>query len=128
DLGEQLVFLGSPLRFVHYDIVFQNQRDLQRQPDQQTQIRRAEHPPFRVRKQKDPEVVLPRLQAHRHQVGDSLRQQHLLADLELPSRKRRQRLFQLRETFEGDHSTTPVGKLGDVIPGLRLLQLFEKLR
>ena len=28
DLGEQLVFLGSPLRFVHHDIVFEGQRDL----------------------------------------------------------------------------------------------------
>ena len=88
DLSEQLVFFGSALRLVHHDIIFQRQCNLQRQPNQQTQVRRAEHPPFRVRKQKDPEVVFPRLQAYCHQVGDSLCQQRLLAGLEFPSRKR----------------------------------------
>ncbi len=128
DFGEQLVFLGSPLRFVHYDIVFQGQGDLQREADEQPQIRRAEHAPFRVREKDDPEIVLPRLQAHRHQVGNSLCQQRLLADLELSSRKRRQRLFQFPQIPEGDHTTTPVGKLGDVIARLLLLQFFQKLR
>ncbi len=85
DLGEQFVFFGSALGFVHYDVVFEGQRDLQRQTDEQPQIRRAEHPPLGVGKQKNSEVVLARLQAHRHQVGDSLRQQRLLAGLELSS-------------------------------------------
>ena len=79
-------------------------------------------------KQKDPEIVLPGLQAHRHQVGHSLRQQGLFADLKLSFRQRRQRLFEVREIPEGHHSTTPVGKLGDVIARVRLLQLFQKLR
>ncbi len=48
DLREQLVFLGPPLRFMHYDIIFQRQGDLQREADQEPQIRRAEHAPFRV--------------------------------------------------------------------------------
>ena len=128
DLGEKFVFLGSPLRLMHDDIVLQRQRDLQCQPNEQPQIRRAKHAPFRVRKQNDPEVVFPRLQAYRHQVGDSLRQQQLFALPELSSRKRRQRLFQFGEVVERDHSTAAVGELGDVIPGLRFLQLFEKLR
>src|ERR1035441_3115270 len=128
NLGEQLIFLGSPLRFVHYDVVFQGKRDLQREADQQTQVGRAEHPAFRVRKNEDPEVVLPCLQAYGHQVGDALGQQRLLENLDLPSGKSRQRLLQVRETSEGDHSAPPVGELGDVIPGLRFLQLLQKLR
>src|SRR5258706_4267920 len=57
------VFLGSPLRFMHHDIVFQRQRDLQREADEQPQVRRAEHAPLRVREKNDPEIVLARLQA-----------------------------------------------------------------
>ncbi len=128
DLGEEFVFLSSPLRLMHDDIVFQCQRNLQCQPDEQLQIRRAERVPFRMWKQNDPEVMLPRLQAHRHQVSDSLRQQQLLADRKLSSRKRRQRLFQFGEVAKRDHSTTAVGEFGDVIPSLRLMQLFQKLR
>jgi len=62
-------------------------------------------------------MVLSRLQAHRHQVGDSLRQQRLIADRELSSRKRRQRLFQFERLLKVAESTTPVSKSANVIAG-----------
>ncbi len=49
DLGEQREFLGAALRIVHDRIIFQGQANLQRQPDQQTQVRGTEHPPRGVR-------------------------------------------------------------------------------
>ena len=39
DLGEQRELFGAALRIVHDHVVFQGQADLQRQPDQQPQVR-----------------------------------------------------------------------------------------
>src|ERR1700686_3420341 len=72
--------------------------------------------------------MLSRLQADRHEVSDSLREQSLLAYFEFPFRERRQRLCQFGETAQGDYSAAFVGKLGNVIASLSLLQFFEKLR
>ena len=89
NLGEQLEFFGPALSLVHDHVVLEGQCNLQSEPDQQAQIRRAEHAPLSVREEEDAEIMFPSLQAHRHQVGDSLRQQRLLADLELSSGKHR---------------------------------------
>src|SRR5208283_756937 len=127
DFGEHLVFLGPALRVVHDDIVFQRQRDLQRQADEQPQIRRSEHAALGMGEQNDSEVVLARLQAHRHHVADSLGKQSLLKGLELSSRERRQRFFEIRQIAERDHATAPIGEFGGVIAGFRFLKLVEEL-
>ena len=127
DFGQQFVFLGAALRFVHDNVVFERQRDLQREADEQPQVRIPEHAAFGVRKQEDAEVVLARLEAHRHHVGDAFREQSALCSFETSAGKRRQRFFQFGDISESDDSTAPVCEFGNVIPGLGLLQPVEEV-
>ena len=78
-------------------------------------------------KQQDSKIVFARLQAHRHQVGDSLGKQRLLEGFEPSSGERRQRLFELRQIPERDHAAAPVSQFGDVVAGLGLLQFLQEL-
>ena len=70
NLGKQFELFGSPLSVVHYHVVLKRKSDLQRQTNQQPQIGRSEHAPFRMRKQNCPEVVLSRLKANGSDVAD----------------------------------------------------------
>ena len=127
DLGEQRKFLGAALRVVHDRIIFQGQADLQCQPDQQSQVRRAKHPARSVREQDHAEIVLPGLQAHGGDVVNALFGHHL-AELQKPSaRKRRQGLGHFRHAAEGNESAAPVGQFADIFSGAAFFQALEEI-
>ena len=127
NLGEQGKFLGAALRVVHDHIIFQGQADLQGQSNQQTQVRRTEHPPRGVRKQDDSEIVLAGLQAHRGDVVNVLFRHHLAELQEPAARKGGQGLGHFRHAAEGHESAAPVGQFADVLSGPTFFQLLQEL-
>ena len=70
DLGEQFGFLGSPVRIVGDDIVFEGETQLQRQSYHQPRTGRTKRPALSMRKQDDAKVLLAGLQAYSRQVID----------------------------------------------------------
>src|SRR5439155_11576665 len=118
---------GSPLRVVHDDVVLERKSDLQRQPDQQAQIRRSKHAPFRMRKQNRAEIVLPSLQAYGRDVADILFRQRLPELLKPAARKSRQRFRIFRQIAEGDEAASPVSEFADIFSATTFFQLAYEL-
>ena len=110
DFGQKLVFLGAPLRVVHDDVVLKRQADLQRQPDQQPQIRRTKHLALSMRKQDDAKIVFPGLQADGGQIPDVFVGKDFLELLKTRTRKSRQRFLQFSHLAEGNKTAAPVSQ------------------
>src|SRR5260370_30214104 len=106
-----MVFLGPPLGIVHHDIVLKRETDLQRQPDQQPQIRGPKKLPFCVGKQDYPEIVLASLQANGCDVVDILRRQRYPKLLKTPAGESRERLRQFWKVSERNKPPAAIGKV-----------------
>src|SRR5690349_14069424 len=57
NLCQQLVLLGLPLRIVHDHVIFKRETNLQREADQQPQVRSSEQVAFRMGEQQYSEVM-----------------------------------------------------------------------
>ena len=71
DFGQQFVFFRAPVSVMAHHVIFKRQAQLQGKPNHQVRARRAKSAPFRVRKENDSKVVLPRLQVDRGEMTNS---------------------------------------------------------
>src|SRR5581483_4301477 len=128
DFGQQLVFLCAPLGIVHDYIVFERESQLQRQSDQQPQVRGAKYLALSVREQNDAEVMLTGLQTNGGELANRFFFQDVLKLLEPSSGQGGKRLAQLCQIAKRKEPASPVSQFGNVFPRTLGLQLFEQLR
>ena len=111
---------------MHHHVVFQRKPNLQRETDQQAQVRRSKHAARGMRKQNDAEIVLAGLKTDGCEIANTFGFQNLSELFKAGSGKGRQRFRHFGKIAKAYKSAAPVCQLGNVFSSAAAFNLLQK--